>query len=56
MPPEKQDRSKWSLAAHCEYANAQMILKDIPEYRRKKGLGPVKWVVRDGRVVLTDAT
>ena len=51
----KIDRSNWSLQEHCDYANAQMILKDIPEYRRRKGLGPVKWVIRDNRVVLTDA-
>lgn len=46
------DRSKWTLQEHCDYANAQMILKEIPEYRRRKGLQPVHWVIRDGRVVI----
>jgi hypothetical protein len=46
------DRSKWSLQEHCDYANAQMILKEIPEYRRKKGLQQIRWVIRDGRIVL----
>jgi hypothetical protein len=49
------DRKKWSLQEHCDYANAQMILKEIPEYRKRKGLGPVRWAIRDNRVVLTDA-
>lgn len=46
------DRSKWTLQEHCDWANAQMILKEIPEYRRGKGLQPVHWVIRDGRVVI----
>jgi hypothetical protein len=46
------DRSKWTLQEHCDWANAQMILKEIPEYRRRKGLQPVHWVIRDGRVVI----
>lgn len=45
------DRSKWSLAEHCEYANAQLILNETNEYRRKIGAPPVHWVIRDGRVV-----
>jgi hypothetical protein len=49
------DRSKWSLQEHCDYANAQMILKGIPEERRMKGMFPVRWVIRDGRVVIERA-
>jgi hypothetical protein len=51
-PESEHDRSTWSLKEHCDYANAQMILKEIPEYRRRKGLQPVHWVIRDGRVVI----
>jgi hypothetical protein len=50
------DRSKWTLHEHCEYANAQIILKGINDERRMKGLFPVKWVIRDNRVVIDRAT
>jgi hypothetical protein len=45
------DRSKWSLQEHCDYANAQLILKGINDERRMKGMGPVHWVIRDNRVL-----
>ena len=45
------DRSSWSLHEHCEYANAQLILKGTNDYRRKIGAPPVHWVIRDGRIV-----
>jgi hypothetical protein len=45
-----ESRSGWTLQEHCEHANAQLILKNVNEDRRKKGLGPVHWIIRDGRV------
>jgi hypothetical protein len=50
------NRSSWTLHEHCEYANAQLILKGINDERRMKGLFPVKWVIRDNRVVIDKAT
>lgn len=49
------DRSKWTLQEHCEHANAQLILNEGNETRRKRGLPPVRWVIRDGRVVIENA-
>lgn len=46
------DRSNWTLHEHCEFANAQMNLKGLHEYRRKVGLPPAHWVIRNGRVVM----
>jgi hypothetical protein len=45
------DRSSWTLKEHCDHANAQLVLKNINEDRRRKGMGQVRWVIRDGRVV-----
>jgi len=44
------DRSNWTLQEHCEHANAQLILKETNQYRRKMGAPPVKWIIADGRV------
>jgi hypothetical protein len=49
------DRKSWSLQEHCEYANAQLILKNVNEDRRKLGLFPVRWVIRNLRVVCEPA-
>jgi hypothetical protein len=46
-----ESRSSWTLQQHCDHANAQLILKDINPYRRRMGLPPVHWVIRNGRVV-----
>lgn len=49
------DRSKWTLKEHCDHANAQLILNETNEYRRRIGLFPVKWVIRDNRVMIDRA-
>jgi hypothetical protein len=46
------DRSNWSLHEHCEYANAQLILKETNNYRRKIGAPPVRWVISGGRIAM----
>ena len=48
------DRGKWTLQEHCEYANAQLILKGINEERRVKGMPAVHWVIREGRVMIAE--
>lgn len=46
------DRSTWALQEHCDYANAQMHLKGLHEYRRKVGLPQAHWVICNGRVTM----
>jgi hypothetical protein len=45
------ERSSWSLQEHCDHANAQLVLKNVNEDRRKQRLPPVRWSIRNGRVV-----
>lgn len=46
-----ESRSSWTPQQHCDHANAQLILKDVNPDRRRTGLPPVHWVIRNGRVV-----
>jgi hypothetical protein len=46
------DRKNWSLERHCAHANQLMVDQGVHEYRRAKGMFPIHWVVRDGRVVI----
>jgi hypothetical protein len=45
------ERSGWTIQEHCEHANAQLILNNVNEDRMRKGIPPVHWVIRGGRVV-----
>lgn len=51
----KLEKPNASLTASCERANQQLFEKGINEERQAKGLGRVQWVIRDGRVTITDA-
>lgn len=50
----KFDRKSWSPEQHCAHANRQLIENGTNEYRRKMGLFPVKWVLVNDRVTITE--
>lgn len=53
---EHSEKPKLSLKEQCDYANAQLTLKDINADRHRQGLAPVRWVLRNGRVTIEQAT
>jgi hypothetical protein len=49
VPPAK--RKKWTPAEHCKFANDQLAWRGVNEYRRSKGMPPVRWVIRENQIV-----
>jgi hypothetical protein len=46
----KLERPSASLQASCELANARLAASGANDDRRRMGLSPVRWVIRDNRV------
>jgi hypothetical protein len=52
----KLEKPNVNVQASCERANAQLATNGTNEKRRSEGLPPVRWVVRDNRVQIENAT